>query len=1003
METKNILRIVLSSPSDVADEREATVQVIDELNRTIARDRHLHLELIRWETDAYPDVHADGPQGVIDAALEIQRSDILLGIFWKRFGTPTKEALSGTEHEIRAALKSCQVAERPRIMIYFKEAERPLHTADDYEQYARVLRFRDEFSRQGLYWTFQETRDFERLVRQHLTQQLLQHFAAAPSAQQMLSAQDREAEIIRRYCRHLREKFSTIHLFGEKRRHGTGQAAAGDRRAVCDMADIERGFVSLLMQEWWEEDGQQETPALDIDELFFKDQSQRLFLIRGLPGSGKTTLLRYLMHRYASLGATSEKACIPVYLRCKTLDLSEATLEELVRGQINQESDSKEMHNTLCTSPHFLEKNMVLLFDGADEIEHAETGKNFAPALGKLAKQHPRCKIIVTSRPATAGLRPEQWPQFRRLDLLPLAPEMVRDYLAKWFAGANTKIEALRQTFAQKPRIRALAANPFLLSMICYTYEQGGDTALIERRSELYKNCTNALLRRPYDPESAVSSPTTGAETLAILKDLSLRFFLWQEADFPVDQVNVLGRRVLTAATLGKTEAFLDRVQRDTGLLQRDKDGFTFVHRSLWEYFTALALLDKTADFVIRHAANPDWEEVVRLYAGLLQKDEEVAALVEGLWTINRPLALRVTTEVQTPPAELLKPLIAKEEGNQSKLLLIDALAQSLPLIPETERQALVQETLDILLIKCAERDCEVIYHAQELLEKMALQPLQPGGIIYELFDLEHAAERQQRFLADPANHFKWIEVKGDEFWMGDDEHLDNEKPAHRVKVDSFRMAKHPVTNRLLSNFPFGVKYPNYGGESHPAVGNTWYEGYYFTLWIGGRLPTEAEWEYAARGGRKAKRTQYYFGDAVEELPKHAWFGDVARRAAHAVDELNPLTGKENLNPLGLANMLGNVWEWCADWYGSNYYGESPEHNPKGPKTGTRGCCVAGRGTLVQSICGAPGATGAIRPIGTPMLVSAVLRTFVKLCALFTLFTLLPREAGSKIFWKKRS
>jgi formylglycine-generating enzyme required for sulfatase activity len=922
METTNILRIVLSSPSDVADEREAMVKVIDELNRGIARDRRLHLELIRWETDAYPDFHADGPQGAIDAALEIQRCDVLLGIFWKRFGTPVKEALSGTEHEIRAALASCATSGRPRIMIYFKEAERPLQSAEDHRQYARVLDFREEFSRQGLYWTFQETSDFERLVRQHLTQQILQHFAAVQSDQS--TSQNLTPDLVRQYCRNLQQKFSTILLFGEKRR----QTTAGDR-----MADIEHGFVSLHLQEWREEGEEQETPALDIDELFFNDSPQRLFLIRGLPGSGKTTLLRYLMHRYAGLGATGEKTHIPVYLRCKSLDLSEATLEALIRGQINQESDSKEMLDALCSPLHFLEKNVVLLFDGVDEIEHAETGKKFAAALGKLARQHPRCKIIVTSRPI--GLRPADWPQFRRMDLLPLAPAMVHDYLAKWFAEATPKIPALKQTFEQKPRIRALASNPFLLSMICYTFERGGDTALIDRRSELYKNCTKYLLRRLYDPESALQIDEDDA--LAILQDLSLHFFLWQEADFPVDQVNVLGRRVLTAATLGRTEDFLDRVQRGTGLLQRDKEGFTFVHRSLWEYFTALALQDKTADFVIRHAANPDWEEVVRLYAGLLSNDEKVTELVAGLWNINRPLALRVTTEVQKSAVELLKPLIAKEEGNQNKLLLIDALAQSLPLIPETERKALVQETLDILLIKCEERDCEVIYYAQELLEKLGMLPLQLGGLIYELFDLEHAVERQQKLLVDPANHFEWIEVKGGVFWMGDDEHLDDEKPIHRVKVDGFRMAKHPVTNRLLSNFPFGVKYPNYGGESHPAIGNTWWEAYYFALWIDAALPTEAEWEYAARGGKQAQRTQFYFGDAVEELPNHAWFGEDTRSFAHAVDEVNPRTGKANLNPLGLANMLGNVWEWCQDWYSDYQKSRKNDElleNPTGPKTG---------------------------------------------------------------------
>lgn len=361
------------------------------------------------------------------------------------------------------------------------------------------------------------------------------------------------------------------------------------------------------------------------------------------------------------------------------------------------------------------------------------------------------------------------------------------------------------------------------------------------------------------------------------------------------------------------------------------------MHRSLWEYFTARALLDKTPDFVIRHAANPDWEEVIRLYAGLLQNDTAIAKLVHGLWKSNRPLALRVTTEVKTPTAELLKPYIEQEEGNQNKLLLIDSLEQSLHLIAATEQSNLVRETLDILLIKCEERDCGVIYHAQELLETLDMQPLQPGGLIYELFDLEHAAERQQKFLADPANHFEWIEVKGGEFWMGDDEQEDNEKPAHRVKVDDFRMAKHPVTNRLLSTFPFGQKFPTYGGESNPAIGNTWYEAYYFALWLDCSLPTEAEWEYAARGGKYAQRTQYFFGNSIEELPNYAWFGENSRLYPHAVNEINSRSSKENLNPLGLANMLGNVLEWCQNWYDrfpSTGIAEETIENPFGPSTG---------------------------------------------------------------------
>ncbi|UCE05233.1 MAG: SUMF1/EgtB/PvdO family nonheme iron enzyme, partial [bacterium] len=217
------------------------------------------------------------------------------------------------------------------------------------------------------------------------------------------------------------------------------------------------------------------------------------------------------------------------------------------------------------------------------------------------------------------------------------------------------------------------------------------------------------------------------------------------------------------------------------------------------------------------------------------------------------------------------------------------------------------------------------------------MKPLEAGGIIYHLLDLEHAEKRQQDLLNDPENCFQCIEVPGGTFWMGDDEHDSDERPAHRVKLDGFFMSKHPVTNRLLSFFPFGEKYPHYGGEKHPAIGNTWYEAYYFALWIGAELPTEAQWEYAARGGKHGKRTQYYFGDDAADLSHHAWFYEGGREEAHAVAEPNPHTNKENLNPLGLANMLGNVWEWCMDW-SANYPEPEDEdelfENPTGPPHG---------------------------------------------------------------------
>lgn len=97
MQTKHAIRIVLSSPSDVDAECRVMDGVIAELNRGVAHERHAVLELVHWKTDAYPGFHLEGPQGVIDPILKIDDCDILLAIFWKRFGTPAKGAVSGCE------------------------------------------------------------------------------------------------------------------------------------------------------------------------------------------------------------------------------------------------------------------------------------------------------------------------------------------------------------------------------------------------------------------------------------------------------------------------------------------------------------------------------------------------------------------------------------------------------------------------------------------------------------------------------------------------------------------------------------------------------------------------------------------------------------------------------------------------------------------------------------------------------------------------------------------
>lgn len=169
MEQIRTLRIIVASPGDVMAERDALPAVLEELNHGIAADRNLRLELIRWETDAYPGFHPEGPQGLIDTVLQIADCDILIGIFWKRFGSPTMGVSSGTEHEIRTAYEACRQNGRPHIMVYFNKKPYTPGSKEETDQWGQVLEFQRQFPKEVMWWNYNGKTQFEKLARQHLT------------------------------------------------------------------------------------------------------------------------------------------------------------------------------------------------------------------------------------------------------------------------------------------------------------------------------------------------------------------------------------------------------------------------------------------------------------------------------------------------------------------------------------------------------------------------------------------------------------------------------------------------------------------------------------------------------------------------------------------------------------------------------------------------------------------------------------------------------------------
>jgi len=164
-----VFRVVLASPADVETEWRLVEKLIGELNQGLAPELNLILRLSTWKTDAYAGFHPQGSQGLIDATLKLETADVLLGLFWTRFGTPVFDASSGTEHEIRRAVQYWRDNGLPNVMVYFKEAPYNPKTKDELEQWMRVRDFRSSFPQGGLYRSYITKPQLETQLRRDLT------------------------------------------------------------------------------------------------------------------------------------------------------------------------------------------------------------------------------------------------------------------------------------------------------------------------------------------------------------------------------------------------------------------------------------------------------------------------------------------------------------------------------------------------------------------------------------------------------------------------------------------------------------------------------------------------------------------------------------------------------------------------------------------------------------------------------------------------------------------
>ena len=237
---------------------------------------------------------------------------------------------------------------------------------------------------------------------------------------------------------------------------------------------------------------------------------------------------------------------------------------------------------------------------------------------------------------------------------------------------------------------------------------------------------------------------------------------------------------------------------------------------------------------------------------------------------------------------------------------------------------------------------------------------------------------------------------------VGDGYEADGETPVHPVQVNSFEMSPGTVTNALFGEFVAATRYRTeaerygwsfvFGGfiperfpptrgvvdapwwrqvfgatwahpegprsdiasrGNHPVTHVSWNDAQAFCQWSGTRLPTEAEWEFAARGG--SENSHFPWGAQLILDGRHrmnVWQGSFPdrNRAADGYEVTAPVDAYPP-NGYGLFNMTGNVWEWCADWFGPDYYGKSPIENPVGPDVGEARVMRGGSYLCHKSYC----------------------------------------------------
>ncbi|TKJ29986.1 MAG: hypothetical protein CEE40_06785 [Chloroflexi bacterium B3_Chlor] len=697
-------------------------------------------------------------------------------------------------------------------------------------------------------------------------------------------------------------------------------------------------------------------------------------VVLGDPGSGKTTFLKYLALKLAQgegedLGLGPRlPVLVPLSAYATALAEADVRLDDFI-GDYFRESVAEFPIDQMLEAA-LQQGGALVLLDGLDEVRELSLRETVVKRVVDFCAFHRRAgnKFALTSRivgyrdvrPTAEGLA--------ECTLVDFGDEEIEAFVDRWTAAieraaigetdfaeeeAERERGELLDAIGRNPGVRGLAANPLLLTILALMKRQG--VRLPDRRVELYDKYIEVLLSSWNRARGLGRPPARDldvVETLRILAPLALWMHevspgvgLVKQQDVSRKLAEIYGQRG-EADPEQAVQQFLDDVHEYAGLLlERGAGQYGFIHLTFEEYLAAVGVarlgqrdIGPIVDLLAEHVGDPAWREVALLtigYLGIVQQWDEVASAVVGELVDRGP-----------------------GENGQALALMGEAMADASPGgVTAASRQQVVLALMEAL------GDAEI------------------------KAPLRAASGRALAKLGDPRPEVTTLEkmqfcyVPSGPFWMGSDDDplaYDDEKPAHQVDVlHGYWMGRCAVTNAQFRAFVAesegywadqwwtgaGLVFrddrggPMDHGEpwslpNHPVVGVTWYEALAFTRWLtqqlqevgalpegwAAGLPSEKEWEKAARGGLEISTAPLIvaageglggaYGGRLAENPRpqrrYPWGDEEDSERANYSDAGIGTTSAvgcfpRGASPYGVEDLSGNVWEWCATKWHESY------------------------------------------------------------------------------------